>query len=71
MKLKIGWKALGKALGNAVKPVLLGAVGSGVIALTCTRVRFPLYGSTFSPVREYVPPSTGVRSPYTSELSGV
>ena len=48
MKLKIGWKALGKALWNAVKPVLLGAVGGGVIALTCTQVRSPLYGSTFS-----------------------
>ena len=34
MKLKIDWKALGKALCNAVKPVLLGAVGGGVIALT-------------------------------------
>ena len=34
MKLKIEWKALGKALWNAVKPVLLGAVGGGVIALT-------------------------------------
>ena len=34
MKLKIDWKALGKALWNAVKPVLLGAVGGGVIALT-------------------------------------
>ena len=34
MKLKIDWKALGKALWNAVKPVLLGAVGGGMIALT-------------------------------------
>ena len=34
MKLKIDWKALGKALWAAVKPVLLGAVGGGVIALT-------------------------------------
>ena len=33
MKLKIDWKALGKALWNAVKPVLLGAVGGGVSAL--------------------------------------
>ena len=30
MKLKINWKAL----WNAVKPVLLGAIGGGVIALT-------------------------------------
>ena len=29
MKLKIGWKALGTALGNAMKPLLLGAVGGG------------------------------------------
>ena len=34
MKLKIDWKTLGKALWSAVKPVLLGAVGGGVIALT-------------------------------------
>ncbi len=34
MKLKINWKELGKALWAAVKPVLLGAVGGGVIALT-------------------------------------
>ena len=34
MKVKINWKSLGKALWAAVKPVLLGAVGGGVIALT-------------------------------------
>ena len=34
MKLKINWKSLGKALWATVKPVLLGAVGGGVIALT-------------------------------------
>ena len=34
MKLKIDWKALGKSLWNAVKPVLLGAIGGGVIALS-------------------------------------
>ena len=33
MKVKVNGKALGKALWNAVKPVLLGAVGGGVIAL--------------------------------------
>ena len=27
MKMKIDWKALGKALWNAVKPVLPGAIG--------------------------------------------
>ena len=34
MKLKIEWKKLGKALWAAVKPVILGAIGGGVIALT-------------------------------------
>ena len=33
MNLNIDWKQLGKALWAAVKPVLLGAVGGGVIAL--------------------------------------
>ena len=34
MKLKVNWKSLGKALWAAIKPVILGAVGGGVIALT-------------------------------------
>ena len=34
MKLNIDWKELGRQLWAAVKPVLLGAVGGGVIALT-------------------------------------
>ena len=34
MKLKINWKKLWKQLWDAVKPVILGAVGGGVIALT-------------------------------------
>ena len=34
MKLKINWKSLGKALWAAVKPVLLGAVGGGLVAVT-------------------------------------
>ena len=34
MKLKIDWKALGKALWAAVKPVLLGALGGGMVAAT-------------------------------------
>ena len=33
MKLKINWKKLWKQLWAAVKPVILGAVGGGVIAL--------------------------------------
>ena len=32
MKTKIDWKALGKALWAAVKPVLLGALGGGMVA---------------------------------------
>ena len=34
MKIKINWKELGKQLWNAVKPVLLGAIGGGLIAVT-------------------------------------
>ena len=34
MKLKIDWKGLGKRLWNAVKPVLLGAIGGGLVAVT-------------------------------------
>ena len=34
MKLKVNWKALGKALLEAVKPVLLAAVGGGVVAVS-------------------------------------
>ena len=34
MKLKINWKSLGKALWAAVKPVLLAAVGGGLVAVS-------------------------------------
>ena len=34
MKVKIDWKALGKAVWAALKPVLLGAIGGGVIAVS-------------------------------------
>ena len=34
MKLKIDWKSLAKAVWDALKPVLLGAIGGGVIAVT-------------------------------------
>ena len=34
MKLKIDWAALMRQLWDAVKPVLLGAIGGGVIAVT-------------------------------------
>ena len=34
MKLKINWKELGNQLWEAVKPVLLGAIGGGLVAVT-------------------------------------
>ena len=34
MKLKINWKELGKALWEAVKPVLLAALGGGLVAVS-------------------------------------
>ena len=34
MKLKIDWKALVRQLWEAVKPVLLGALGGGLVAVT-------------------------------------
>ena len=34
MKIKVDWKALGKALWDAVKPVLLAAVGGGIVSLS-------------------------------------
>ena len=34
MKLKINWKELGKQLWDAVKPVLLAAIGGGLVAAT-------------------------------------
>ena len=33
MKLKIQWKELGKALWAAIKPVLLGAIGGGIVGI--------------------------------------
>ena len=33
MKLKVNWKALGKAVWVAVKPALLAAIGGGVVTL--------------------------------------
>jgi len=33
MKLKVNWKELGKALWEAVKPVLLVALGGGLVTL--------------------------------------
>ena len=34
MKLKINWKELGKQLWAAVKPVLLAAIGGGIVSVT-------------------------------------
>ena len=34
MKIKINWKELGKQLWEAVKPVLLAAVGGGLVAVS-------------------------------------
>ena len=34
MKIKINWKELGKQLWDAVKPVLFGALGGGLVAVT-------------------------------------
>ncbi len=34
MKLKVNWKELGKALWEAVKPVLLAAIGGGLVAVS-------------------------------------
>ena len=34
MKLKVNWKALARQLWDAVKPVLLGAIGGGLVAVT-------------------------------------
>ena len=34
MKLKIDWKALGKALWAVIRPVLLGALGGGIVGFT-------------------------------------
>ena len=34
MKLKIQWKELGKALWAAIKPVLLGAIGGGIVGIS-------------------------------------
>ena len=33
MKLKVNWKELGKLLWAAVKPVLLAAIGGGIVSV--------------------------------------
>ena len=41
MKLKVDWTALMRQLWDAVKPVLLGAIGGGLVAVTagCSDLR--------------------------------
>ena len=34
MKLNVNWKQLGKALWAAIKPVLLGAIGGGIVGIS-------------------------------------
>ena len=36
MKVKINWKELGKQLWAAVKPVLLAAIGGGVVSIAAS-----------------------------------
>ena len=33
MKVKVNWKELGKQLWEAVKPVLLAAIGGGIVSV--------------------------------------
>ena len=39
MKVKVNWKELGKALWEAVKPVLLGALGGGLVAVSSSKTQ--------------------------------
>lgn len=43
MKLKIDWKELGKQLWAAVKPVLLAAIGGGIVSVAsgCSALQTP------------------------------
>ena len=43
MKLKIDWKKLGKQLWEAVKPVLLAAIGGGIVSVAagCSALQTP------------------------------
>ena len=57
MKLKIDWKTLGRMIWDAVKPVLLAAIGGGVVSLTggCSALR----PATKSQSREDPPSEAG------------
>lgn len=37
MKVKVNWKELGKQLWAAVKPVLLAAIGGGIVSVAAAR----------------------------------
>ena len=36
MKLKINWKALAMQIWNALKPVIIGAVGGGIVSFSAS-----------------------------------
>ena len=36
MKIKVDWKTLLKQILNALKPVIIGAVGGGIVSVTTT-----------------------------------
>ena len=45
MKLKVNWKELGKQLWAAVKPVLLAAIGGGIVSIAAgAEVTFEVNG---------------------------
>ena len=80
MKIKINWRELGKQLWNAVKPVLLGAIGGGLVAVTgsgCSALTpsaktqtMSLYAiGTFSLHGGSALPTRGFGSPYTEGLT--
>jgi len=56
MKLKIDWSTLGKQLWDAVKPVLLAAIGGGIVAFTgCSAMSTPTRGQTTEIVAVGIP----------------
>ena len=57
MKLKFNWTQLAKLLWAAVKPVLLGAIGGGVVTLTdgCTSLAPQTKGQTTEIVAVGIP----------------
>ena len=56
MKIKIDWATLAKQLWEAVKPVLLAAIGGGVVALTgCSSMSTTPRGQTTEIVAVGIP----------------